>query len=196
MPTTVPTEKKDLRAFYRAKLAQIPEVEARRWSARICARALALPILPDKQVIAAYSSFGHEVATRTLLAGLLAAGRPLALPVVDQQTRVMAFRRVDRLETLTPGVYGILEPRTGQWCSPEEIALFFIPGIAFDRQGNRLGHGGGYYDRYLSTVRPEAVKIGLAFQLQIAEALPASPHDIKVDAVLTEQEIIGCVSDR
>ncbi|MBA2133599.1 5-formyltetrahydrofolate cyclo-ligase [Capillibacterium thermochitinicola] len=190
MQSTVKAEKKELRAVYQTKLAQIPEAKVRRWSAQICARALALPVLPDKQVIAAYCSFGHEVATRPLLAGLLAAGHVLVLPVVDRQSRMMEFRRVDSLDALTPGVYGILEPRSGELCSPEEIELFFIPGLAFDRQGNRLGRGGGYYDRYLSTVRPDAAKIGLAFQLQIAEALPVAPHDIKVDAVLTEQEII------
>jgi len=190
LQSTVKAEKKELRAVYQMKLAQIPEAKVRRWSAQICARALALPVLPDKQVIAAYSSFGHEVATRPLLAGLLAAGHVLVLPVVDRQSRMMEFRRVDSLDALTPGVYGILEPRSGELCSPEEIELFFIPGLAFDRQGNRLGRGGGFYDRYLSTVRPDAAKIGLAFQLQIAEALPVAPHDIKVDAVLTEQEII------
>lgn len=190
MQSTVKAKKKELRAVYQTKLAQIPEAKVRRWSAQICARALALPVLPDKQVIAAYCSFGHEVATRPLLAGLLAAGHVLVLPVVDRQSRMMEFRRVDSLDALTPGVYGILEPRSGELCSPEEIELFFIPGLAFDRQGNRLGRGGGYYDRYLSTVRPDAAKIGLAFQLQIAEALPVAPHDIKVDAVLTEQEII------
>ncbi|HHW12372.1 MAG TPA: 5-formyltetrahydrofolate cyclo-ligase [Firmicutes bacterium] len=190
MQSTVKAKKKELRAVYQTKLAQIPEAKVRRWSAQICARALALPVLPDKQVIAAYCSFGHEVATRPLLAGLLAAGHVLVLPVVDRQSRMMEFRRVDSLDALTPGVYGILEPQSGELCSPEEIELFFIPGLAFDRQGNRLGRGGGYYDRYLSTVRPDAAKIGLAFQLQIAEALPVAPHDIKVDAVLTEQEII------
>lgn len=190
MQSTVKAKKKELRAVYQTKLAQIPEAKVRRWSAQICARALALPVLPDKQVIAAYCSFGHEVATRPLLAGLLAAGHVLVLPVVDRQSWMMEFRRVDSLDALTPGVYGILEPRSGELCSPEEIELFFIPGLAFDRQGNRLGRGGGFYDRYLSTVRPDAAKIGLAFQLQIAEALPVAPHDIKVDAVLTEQEII------
>ncbi|NLC53125.1 MAG: 5-formyltetrahydrofolate cyclo-ligase [Firmicutes bacterium] len=190
MKSTVKNEKIKLRAAYQARLGQLPKAEARRRSAVICALALDLPVLLNKQVVAAYSSFGHEVVTQPLLAGLLKAGFTLALPVVDQQNRKMEFRRVDRLETLTPGVYGILEPRNGQLCCPEEIELFFIPGLAFDRQGNRLGRGGGYYDRYLSMIKPSAVKIGLAFQIQIAAALPVDPHDIKVDAVLTEEGII------
>ena len=190
LKSTVKKGKKSLRAAYQALLEQMPKVEARRRSAVICSTALALPVLQNKKVIAAYSSFGHEVVTQPLLANLLAAGFVLTLPVVDQQNQKMEFRRVDSLETLTPGVYGILEPHTGQLCSPEEIELLFIPGLAFDRQGNRLGRGGGYYDRYLPTVKPNAVKIGLAFQLQIADALPVDPHDIKVDAVITEQGII------
>lgn len=182
--------KKELRATYQAKLGLLPEEEIRRRSEVICALALALPVLQNKQVVAAYSSFRQEVVTRPLLTGLLTAGYVLALPVVDQTNRKMDFRRVDSLKTLTPGVYGILEPKSGRLCPPDAIELFFIPGLAFDRQGYRLGRGGGYYDRYLSTSKPGAVKIGLAFHLQLTEALPVDPHDIKVDAVITEQGII------
>jgi 5-formyltetrahydrofolate cyclo-ligase len=190
LQSTIKKAKKEQRAAYQAQLKQIPLAEVHRRSAVISSLALALPALQNKQVIAAYSSFGHEVVTQPLLASLLTAGFVLALPVVDQANRKMEFRRVDSLESLTPGVYGILEPRNGQLCFPEEIDLFFIPGLAFDRQGNRLGRGGGYYDRYLATIRPDAVKIGLAFQQQIADVLPVDPHDIKVNAVITEEGII------
>lgn len=190
LPSAMKREKKELRATYQAMLQQLSAAEVRQRSAEICASALALPALQQKRTIAAYSSFGQEVITQPLLANLLAAGFALTLPVVDQQNRKMDFRYVDDLLTLRPGVYGILEPHDGRLCPPEEIELFFLPGLAFDRQGNRLGRGGGYYDRYLSTIQPPAVKVGLAFQLQIAEALPVDAHDIKVDAVITEEGIM------
>ncbi|HEY8392564.1 MAG TPA: 5-formyltetrahydrofolate cyclo-ligase [Capillibacterium sp.] len=186
----VAQQKKELRAFFRAKLEQLPLSEVRRRSERICGYALALPALRKTTTVAAYASFGHEVMTDPLLAGLLAEGFRLVLPVVDKKTRTMEFRRVENLTALTPGPFGIREPQTGPLCPPEEIGVFFLPGLAFDRRGNRLGRGAGYYDRYLAKLRHPAFKAGLAFQLQITDALPVTATDVKIDSLLTEEGIL------
>jgi 5-formyltetrahydrofolate cyclo-ligase len=102
----------------------------------------------------------------------------------------MEFREARNLSALTLSAYGILEPQHGRSSLPQEIELYFIPGLAFDRKGNRLGRGGGYYDRYLSTIRPDAIKVGLAYQLQIDTALPVETHDHQVDLLITETGII------
>lgn len=183
-------QKKELRAIYQAKLEQLPLTEVRRRSELICTYALALPALKKTTTVAAYASFNHEVMTDGLMAGLLAEGFRLALPVVNKKNRTMEFRRVEDLRTLTPGPFGILEPQKEPLCPPEEIGVFFIPGLAFDRQGNRLGRGAGYYDRYLATVNHPAVRVGLAFQLQIAETLPVTATDMKIDSLLTEEGFI------
>jgi 5-formyltetrahydrofolate cyclo-ligase len=91
------------------------------------------------------------------------------------------------------GAYNILEPR--QECvnevSPESIDLMIVPGVAFDCQGNRIGHGMGYYDRLLQK-KMRAHYFGLAFELQIVESIPSEKHDIKVEKIVTEERIIIC----
>ncbi len=86
------------------------------------------------------------------------------------------------------GAFGIEEPMGSDCHDIEEIDLVVVPGVAFDRKGNRLGRGRGYYDRLLSQAR--CPLIGVAYSLQIAEELPAEPHDIKIPVVITEKEII------
>lgn len=182
--------KQALRTAYKEKLQKIGGLDAQRHSELICNYALTLPALQERKTIAAYASFDREVNTDRLLTGLLARGFKLVLPVIDNQTRKMEFRDAKNLSALTLSAYGILEPQHGQRCLPQEIELYFIPGLAFDRKGNRLGRGGGYYDRYLSAIGPDAVKVGIAYQLQIDPALPVETHDLQVDLLITETGII------
>ncbi len=86
------------------------------------------------------------------------------------------------------GAFGIEEPMGNDCHDIEDIDLVVVPGVAFDRKGNRLGRGRGYYDRLLNQAR--CPLIGVAYSLQIAEELPAEPHDIKIPVVITEKEII------
>lgn len=182
--------KQVLRTAYKTKLQQIGNLDAQQYSELICNYALSLSALQQRKTVAAYASFDHEVNTDRLLAGLLARGFKLVLPVTDTQNRTMEFRSVENLQELTLSTYGICEPQHGPKCFSSEIELYFIPGLAFDRKGNRLGRGGGYYDRYLSAIRPDAVKVGLAYQLQIDNALPVETHDLQVDLLITETGVI------
>src|SRR5690606_5030175 len=138
-----------MRQEYWQRLAGLDRKEVVQKSALITAKALALPQLATAQTVGAYASIGNEVATGNLIAALLSAGKNLVLPVVEGDG-VMEFRAVTDLSRLTPGVFGILEPREGEPCLPENIDLLFIPGLAFDHRGGRLGRGKGYYDRYLA----------------------------------------------
>jgi len=93
--------------------------------------------------------------------------------------------------TLAPGAFGILEPTSGQSVEASELDLVLVPARAFDRKnGNRLGRGKGYYDRLLERLSPRAFKCGIAFDCQILPTLPISPHDVPVDAVVTESGIL------
>lgn len=187
-------EKKQARREYRRRLAGLDRAEVAEKSALITARALALPQLQTAGTVGAYASIGNEVATENLLAALLAAGKDLVLPVVKGEG-VMEFRAVTDMGRLTPGVFGIPEPREGEVCPPEKIDLLFIPGLAFDRRGGRLGRGKGYYDRYLAlaaTRRPDLVKVGLAFSVQLMAAVPRDDRDLLMDLLVTEEEVIIC----
>ncbi len=138
----------------------------------------------DARNVLVYASLPDEISTADFIARWHKE-KQLFLPRVNG----------DDLEILpyTPtstdkGVFGIEEP-TGSDCRPiEEIDLVVVPGVAFDRQGNRLGRGRGYYDRLLCEAHCNL--IGVAYSLQIADELPAESHDIKIPIVITEKEII------
>ncbi len=182
--------KKQLRANYRRDINKLTLEEVCQKSSIICHRALSLPFLSEVKTIGSYASYGNEVSTCDLLIQLLERGFCLALPMVNSQEHTMEFGMVEKLTELAPGAFGIMEPRNSRCCHPGEIDLFFIPGLAFDYQGNRLGRGGGYYDRYLSNVRADALKIGLAYQLQLVTELPVNSDDVKMDFIITEEKII------
>lgn len=138
-----------------------------------------------------YVAQGGEVETRPLIERWVAKGRKIILPRVKGDGMVLV--EVERLEDLGPGYRGILEPKpdTGRRVSSEEVEVALVPGLAFDLEGNRLGRGGGHYDRVLAGIGPGALKIGLAFDFQIVERLPAEAQDIPVEIVVTETRVIS-----
>ena len=101
----------------------------------------------------------------------------------------MTFHHVTNYSELRPGMLGILEPsqQNHQHIPTEDIDLFICPGLAFDKEGTRLGFGGGYYDRALARKKSSAGVIGVAMDLQILDSVPCSSHDISMDYLITEK---------
>jgi 5-formyltetrahydrofolate cyclo-ligase len=104
----------------------------------------------------------------------------VSYPYCDGET--LSFRTVSTLSDLCPGRYGIREPVGG--ASPEQLDLIVVPGLAFTADGNRLGRGAGFYDRFLSTIPGYAVKVGVCFAFQLVLEIPVECHDVKVDALV------------
>jgi len=152
-----------------------------------------------------YVSCRSELQTHRALNGLLKSGGEfensnISVPfceTVDQVNQLKLFQ-IESLNELQPGTWNILEPSSGvrelpqRKMDPSEIDVAVIPAVAFDRAGNRLGNGAGYYDWLLKRLRPEAVRIGLAFSCQIIEEVPSMEHDQPVDWVVSEKEAIRC----
>jgi 5-formyltetrahydrofolate cyclo-ligase len=159
----------------------MPETERRAASARIAATVA--PMLTDG-VIALYAPKSTEVATSAIDADVRARGLRIAYPRVVAGTRVLEFAEGE----LAPGSFGLLEPR-GPALSLDAITAFVIPGIAFDREGGRIGWGRGYYDATLA--QAHGLRIGLAFDCQLVEAIPRDAHDIGVNIVVTETASYG-----
>ena len=136
--------------------------------------------------IGLYYSISGEVQTATFIEKW-SDKKQLLLPlIVGNDLRLLPYKGND---SLTPGVFGIPEPTdTETAISESEVDLIIVPGVAFDRQLNRMGHGKGYYDRLLSTM--QAPKIGLCFDFQLQESVPVEPFDKKMDMIITEKEII------
>jgi 5-formyltetrahydrofolate cyclo-ligase len=142
-----------------------------------------------------YVSFRSEVETQRLIEGRLRQGLHVAVPKTDVlNKRLLPYLIRDCSRDLRPGAYGILEPdpaRTTPIC-PEEIDVALIPGSVFDRRCGRYGYGGGYYDRFLNDMAPRAIRIGLAFHMQLSPEIPLKPHDQRMDIIVTERECIEC----
>jgi 5-formyltetrahydrofolate cyclo-ligase len=147
-----------------------------------------------------YVSFRSEVGTRSYLNNIIALGKKLVLPLVDRRHKVLKLYEVKSTDELKSGYMGIPEPGILRYrrCSLKDVDLVIIPGTGFDPKGNRLGYGGGYYDKLLSLESRELAEIkhittiALAFEEQIGDSLPAEPHDIKVDMIMTDERVIMC----
>ncbi len=145
-------------------------------------RVTALKAYESARTVLCYHSVSGEVDTLGLIERMRSDGKTVCLPAILSKG-VMEARRMD---CLVPGPYGIPCPE-GPVVPPEAIDLILVPGLAFDKDCQRLGLGGGYYDRYLPKCRGE--KIGLAFDCQVVECLPLAAHDAQLDMLATESAL-------
>lgn len=172
----------------RAVRGLYPGEEARNaHSAALCRRVLDWPMYQRAKVICGYVPLRREADIMPLLRDALASGKQLVLPRVEGAGR-MTLRRVEALEALVPGAYGIPEPREDAWhVPPEKLDLVLVPLEAVDDTGMRLGKGGGYYDRLLPQVR--GISAGMALPWQWVRQVPREPWDRPLDAVVDSEGI-------
>ncbi len=142
-----------------------------------------------------FISFRSEVSTREIILSRLLRGRPVVVPRTDiSKRRLELFLIRDWKKDIVAGAYGIPEP-DAQRCkavTPGNIDLVIVPGSVFDLRCGRFGYGGGYYDRFLSTEAPDAVRVALAFDFQVRPAINTKTHDEPMDMIITESRIIRC----
>ena len=183
------SEKKPLRRTMRDRRASIHPAERRTSGERMRELCLELPELDDARGVFIYVSQGPEMPTHALIETLLERHVEVAVPVIEDAGRMMPARLTD-LGELSPGRFGIPAPRQPRMCeSPIDVIL--APCVAVTPEGQRLGMGGGYYDRFLADHR-SAFVAALAFEAQVADWLPTEPHDRRVDAIVTERRVIRC----
>ncbi|HET6403976.1 MAG TPA: 5-formyltetrahydrofolate cyclo-ligase [Candidatus Thermoplasmatota archaeon] len=178
-------DKAQLRAQAReARRALTPEERQER-SDRIRAHVLALPELARARAVGCYVSVRSEVDTGLLLRELFARGIVVAVPVTLGESLV--FARLNHPWALAPGAHGVPEPRRPWEEVPgDELDIILVPGVQFGRDGSRLGNGGGHFDRYLAA-HPKALRVGLAFAVQLVDRLDTEAHDQAMDLVVTEE---------
>jgi len=180
------------KAFLRNKLRHVlagmsPE-SRRRKSRTIVSKVIRLKSYRNAQRIMIYASLPGEVRTWGLIRRSLKLGKEVFLPrLTNRGSRMIAVRVRNLEKDLVKGSYGILEPRgrrskTGTKTKPD---LIFVPGLAFDLKGHRLGRGKGFFDRYLAGYGTSG-KIGLAFREQIVKKIPVCARDVNMDAVITD----------
>ncbi len=194
MKTAAMDEKQALRADLTARRRDMPAQERIRLSVRVQERIIALPAFAEATTVLLYAPVRGETDTSLLLETLWRKRSRVLLPRCRPETPgEMDLFCVAGLAELKPGAWGIPEPDPAA-CSLHEgcgIDLAIIPGVAFDRACNRLGMGGGYYDRLLAQPgMAQCLKIGPAFAFQIVNRLPVETWDRPLDLVVTESEII------
>lgn len=146
-----------------------------------------LPEFRAAPLVLFFASFQSEVQTHQMIRHALGIGKRVALPKVrGKELALLEIENFDR--DVSPGAWGIPEPDTGTLATLEDIGLIIVPGAAFDEQGNRIGYGGGFYDRLLPAYAGPTV--ALAFELQIVPSVPVDPHDVPVKRIVTEKRII------
>ncbi|HEX7056026.1 MAG TPA: 5-formyltetrahydrofolate cyclo-ligase [Bacilli bacterium] len=194
--------KQELRARMKELRSQLSPFEASAKSAAICETARhwvarhARRKERDSLTVFTYIPFRQEVDVKPLIAACFEFGCRIAAPRVDKPARRMEPVVIQNLHELVVGNWGMLEPPADKpiLSENEPIDLILVPGVAFDRAGHRLGYGGGFYDRFLASYRQRhgslPMCLALAYSLQIVEHLPNEAHDVPVDLIITENEMI------
>jgi len=184
-------KKRVLREKTLRRLRQQPESSRERKSLLIGRRLFRTRLYQRARRLLCYAAIDGEVQTRGILEKALSDGKEVFVPVVtDKKRRHMVVAQVKDLEKdlAHTGHYGISHPLrlSSREIPLNTLDLIILPGVAFDRQGNRLGRGGGYFDRFLAGVPARVPRIGLAFKFQVVKQLPSESHDQPIWRVITE----------
>jgi len=186
------THKETLRAIHIGRRRSLPE--AGRLSAARDMGTLFANFAPFKcRSCCAYLSHDGEIPTRHLIRHALAWNAACAIPAWDAEAKAYQLCAFHAQTKLVKGRHGIREPENRVPVDVAGIRLLLIPGVAFDTSGNRVGHGKGYYDALLARASPNALKVGVCYDWQITPVpIPAEPHDLPVDFLLTDRRIHCC----
>lgn len=181
-------EKKELRRQILQVRDGLAEEERQQLSQRVMDRLWQWEPFLQADRILSYASFRSETGTDLLNESILRAGKKLYLPKTYPAIHRMAFYRVEWLEELVCGYQGIREPQEGgQLFEEGGQTVMLMPGVAFDEERNRLGYGGGYYDRYLSQYGDGiAYTCMLAFECQRVDKIETEHRDVRPDRIVTE----------
>ena len=168
------------------------EVEARAEKSKAaCRNLIETPQFAQAAVVMIYLSLPHEVDTATAILAAWQQGKTVAVPKISWQQRHMIPVVITSLEVgFSTEVGGLRNPITGVPMPIEEIDIVIAPGLGFDRKGNRLGRGGSYYDRFFANKNLRAIKCGLSFEEQIISSVPVAEHDIRMDMLVTDDEVL------
>lgn len=172
--------------FRRRKNAAPEDLE--RWSSRIQHRICDSELYKESDTIYTYVAYKREVETKELICRAWKDGKRVAVPRVEGKE--MNFYYITSMSELKESEKGIPEPTTLNPASDED-ALMVMPGVAFDKNKNRIGYGGGYYDKYLE-VHPHMKKVAIAYEFQfVDETLPTEPTDICPELIITENRVFS-----
>ena len=193
------SERRVVRELHQKVREQMGAREVSEKSSLICERILGAEWYEKSRLIYAYYPLGNEVDSRMLLERALLDGKTVALPSTDKGRFCverdgaasdcrMEFFQITSLSQLCEGKFHVMEPARGCPMVAANAAVVFVPGVAFDRSGNRYGYGKGYYDRYFARF-PDLYRVALCYENQMEDVLVALPTDERMDCICTESQM-------
>lgn len=187
-------EKEVLRKAMLTKRNQLSQSEVQAKSQQICQQFLLLPSYHSAKTILAYLAIKQEPDSLAIIKNAWQQKKQVLVPLTCPTNKTLLLSRLESLEELTEGYYSIPEPKHEFFrpVDPLSVDICLLPGVAFDRIGYRLGYGGGYFDRFLPRLRPDCLKIALAYDFQVLDTFPRAQHDLPVDIIITETAIYLC----
>jgi 5-formyltetrahydrofolate cyclo-ligase len=188
--------KASLRWLYLEKRDQLTDAEVAVRSQAIVQRLYQMPEYQAAKLVFSYVTHSHEVDTRGIITDLIyATDRQVAVPLCNPADKTMTASIVNKWDELRQGLFGVWEPKKNhvRIVDPHELNVALVPGIVFDKRGYRIGHGQGYYDRFLGQYRTNMISIGLSFDIQVIDEIPVSMHDMPVNYIVTETQVYKCV---
>jgi 5-formyltetrahydrofolate cyclo-ligase len=201
MLTQLQTTKSTLRKQTLLLREQLPVEKRVAHNAMVTENLLNLPEYQQAETVLGYMNFGSEYASELWIAQVLADGKRLVLPRVNRHTNHLDLYLIEDLDTqLAAGLWNIREPviqRCERLIDINEVEFVLVPGIAFSRDGARLGYGGGFYDKLLAPLKAEGKRllpalVAAGFALQIVNQIPQEETDVKVQWLVTEKETVNC----
>ena len=186
-------EKNALRHEIKQRLVLMSKEDRIVQSKQICQRIIDSDVFRKASVVMMYLSMPHEVDTTLLILHAWQQGKTVAVPKVSWQQRHMIPVEISSLETgLKTNGRGLQNPTNGVPVPFDEIDLVVTPGLGFDKNGNRLGRGGAFYDNFFKHEKITAARWAVAFSQQVCDEIPHDDNDVPIDAVVTENELIIC----
>ncbi len=180
--------KNQIREQYKAKRREMDKSEVIEKSKATSMAFLESSIYKNAKQLMIYLPLGNETDTSEIIDAALRDGKKIVLPVTDSQTGVITPCLYEKDTKLIKGAFSVTEPEIKVLADMSKTDVVIVPGIAFDRLGNRVGFGKGCYDRLLKGTT--AIKVGLCYELQICSEIPSCKHDVKMDFLFTEKDII------
>ena len=185
------SSKKDLRSKLRARRQSFGDdaISAKSAAAQKC--LIESPEFSNAKVVAIYKASFGEVETDVIFKAGCENGKSMLYPKTFVKEKKLRFAKITNFDRLVSGVWGIQEPpENSEWFPIENADLLILPGVAFDRRGGRLGMGGGFYDRMLSTLTKKIIRMGLAYDFQLVDEVPLDANDQRVNCLVTESGVM------
>jgi 5-formyltetrahydrofolate cyclo-ligase len=184
-------DKQQLRRKLQGCLLGMSEGQRAEKSRKACRNLVSTPQFQNASAIMMYLSLPHEVDTSEAILNAWQQGKAVSVPKVSWQQRHMIPVKINSLETgFSTEVSGLRNPVTGVPMPIEDIELVVAPALGFDRNGNRLGRGGAYYDRFFASGQLMAARCGFAFAEQVVDSIPVGESDERVDFLVTDEEVL------